>query len=171
MTPYLATAYQKMSWKPLERVAFGLIYGAIMVLSLLMAAGESTEAKVKTAMILFGSMLSVALARGFAELVAHGIETGERIMTARALCAAWHNSHPILVVAVFPTLLFLAAAFGLCSAHAATMLSQVYCVAILVLFGARVGWVISRGLWLTITGALFAGGIGSALAVLRYLLH
>ncbi|MEL6237875.1 MAG: hypothetical protein AAFQ90_04690 [Pseudomonadota bacterium] len=58
-----------LEWRPLERVAFGLIYGAILVLSLLMAAGESTRMTAKTAVVLFGSVLAVALAKGFAHQV------------------------------------------------------------------------------------------------------
>lgn len=160
-----------LDWLPVERVAFGLIYGAILVLSLLMAAGENTDMKVKTALVLFGSVLAVTLARGFAELVAHAIETGERMLTRRALCSAWNGSHPTLAVVVLPTALFLAAGLGLCSAGLATVLSQAYCIAILVLFGARVGWVICHGPWLSIAGAFFAGGIGSALAAMKYVLH
>ncbi|GMN02887.1 hypothetical protein [Erythrobacter sp. MTPC3] len=160
-----------LEWRPLERVAFGLIYGAILVLSLLMAAGESTDMTFKTALVLFGSVLAVALAKGFAELVAHAIETGERMLTKRALCSAWNGSHPTLAVVVLPTALFLAAGLGLCSSGIATVLSQAYCLAILVLFGARVGWVIGHGPWLSISGALFAGGIGSALAAMKYVLH
>ncbi|MEL6540077.1 MAG: hypothetical protein AAFQ34_01590 [Pseudomonadota bacterium] len=160
-----------LEWRPLERVAFGLIYGAILVLSMLMAAGESTDMTFKTALVLFGSVLAVALAKGFAELVAHAIETGERMLTKRALCSAWNGSHPTLAVVVLPTALFLAAGLGLCSSGLATVLSQAYCLAILVLFGARVGWVIGHGPWLSIAGALFAGGIGSALAAMKYVLH
>ncbi|MEL6708813.1 MAG: hypothetical protein AAFP79_11065 [Pseudomonadota bacterium] len=160
-----------LEWRPLERVAFGLIYGAILVLSMLMAAGESTDMTFKTALVLFGSVLAVALAKGFAELVAHAIESGERMLTKRALCSAWNGSHPTLAVVVLPTALFLAAGLGLCSSGLATVLSQAYCLAILVLFGARVGWVIGHGPWLSIAGALFAGGIGSALAAMKYVLH
>lgn len=163
--------HPNLTWRQLERVAFGLIYGSILVLSLLMAAGESTRMKLNTALVLFGSVLAVVLAKGFAELVAHAIETGERMLTKRALCAAWNGSYPMLAVVLPPTALFLGAGLGLCSAVLATILAQAYCIAILVLFGARVGWVIGHGPWLSIAGALFTGGIGSALAAMKYMLH
>lgn len=42
---------------------------------------------------------------------------------------------------------------------------------ILVLLGARVGWVIGHSWWLPIGGAVFAGGVGTGLAVLKYAIH
>ena len=119
-------------WQPLERAAFGLIYGAIMVLSLLMALGEALEAPFEPALVLFGSVLAVTLAKAFSELLSHGIETGERILTAEAFRTAWSHSHPTLTVANVPTLLFVAAGLGWLSLETATTLSQALCIAILV---------------------------------------
>ncbi|SFQ65436.1 hypothetical protein SAMN05421853_11656 [Roseivivax halotolerans] len=158
-------------WKPLEKAAFGLIYGAIMVLSLIMALGDTPDAPFEPAMVLFGSVLAVTLAKAFSELLSHGIETGERILSRRALLTAWQHSHPTLLVANVPTALFLAVGLGWLTTDAATALSQVFCVAILVMLGARFGWVVSRGAWLPVAGALFAGGVGSALALLKYAIH
>ena len=87
------------SWPPVERAAFGLMYGAILVLSLLLALGETHEAPFKPALVLFGSVLAASLAKAFAEFLSHGIETGERILTRKALKRAWTHSHPTLTVA------------------------------------------------------------------------
>jgi len=158
-------------WQPLERAAFGLIYGAIMVLSLLMALGEAPEAPFEPALVLFGSVLAVTLAKAFSELLSHGIETGERILTAKAFGTAWSHSHPTLTVANVPTVLFVAAGLGWLSMETATSLSQGFCIAILVALGARVGWVIGHNGWLSLSGAVFAGGVGSALALLKHAIH
>ena len=158
-------------WKPLEKIAFGLLYGAIMVLSLLMAMDETREAPFEPAFILFGSVLAVTLAKAFSELLSHAMETGERILTTKAFHTAWQHSHPTLTVANVPTALFLAAGFGWLTLETATTLSQVFCIAILVVLGARVGWVIGHSWWLSIGGALFAGSIGVALALLKYAIH
>lgn len=158
-------------WQPVERAAFGLIYGAILVLSLLLAFGESREAPFEPALVLFGSVLAVTLAKAFAELLSHGIETGERILTRKAFNKAWSRSHPTLTVANVPTALCVAAGLGWLSMDLATSLSQAFCVVVLILLGARVGWAIKQSWWLPIGGALFAGGIGSALAVLKYAMH
>lgn len=158
-------------WRPVEKAAFGLIYGAIMVLSLLMALGDTPVTPFEPALVLFGSVLAVTLAKAFSELLSHGMETGERILTSTALRTAWRHSHPTLTVANLPTVLFIAAGLGWLSMDAATTLSQVFCVLILIVLGARVGWVIDHSWWLPIGGALFAGGVGSGLAILKYAIH
>lgn len=160
-----------IGWQPVERAAFGLIYGAIIVLSLLMALGETPEAPFEPAVVLFGSVLAVTLAKAFSELLSHGMETGERILTRKAFGTAWSHSHPTLLVANVPTLLFVFVGLGWLGLDLAMTLSQGFCVIILVLLGARVGWVIGHDWWLPIGGGLFAGAVGSALAVLKYAIH
>lgn len=161
----------RFGWQPVERAAFGLIYGAIMVLSLLLALGDTPEAPFEPALVLFGSVLAVTLAKAFSELLSHGIETGERILTRKAFLTAWQHSHPTLTVANMPTVLFLAAGLGWLTMDLATSLSQAFCVVILIGLGARVGWVINHSWWLPLGGALFAGSVGFALAVLKHAIH
>ncbi len=158
----------RLNWASLEREAFGLIYGAIIVLSLLMALAPQPVAPFKPAAVLFGSVLAMTLARALAALIAHSIETGERMLRLSAMRAAWRGSHPILFVAHLPTALFIASGLGWLSLATAMFVSQLFCVLILVIFGARVGWVISHGPLLPVLGALFAGGLGCALALLKY---
>lgn len=160
-----------LRWQPVEKAAFGLIYGAILVLSLLMAFGDTPKAPFEPALVLFGSVLAVTLAKAFSELLSHGIETGERILTRKAFLTAWRHSHPTLTVANVPTVLFVAAGLGWLSMETATTLAQAFCVAILTELGARVGWVINHSWWPPIGGAVFAGGLGSALAALKYASH
>jgi len=157
-----------LRWAILEREAFGLIYGAIIVLSLLMALSPQPVAPFKPAAVLFGSVLAMTLARALAALIAHSIETGERMLRVSALREAWRGSHPILFVAHLPTALFITSGLGWLPLQTAMLVSQLFCILILVIFGARVGWVISHGPWLPVLGALFAGGLGSALALLKY---
>jgi hypothetical protein len=61
MMPLIAVAQNR--WTALERGAFGLIYGAIMVLSLLIALDNQVRSPVAMAIILFGSILAISLAR------------------------------------------------------------------------------------------------------------
>lgn len=158
-------------WQPIEKVAFGLIYGAIVVLSLLMALDHQAESPFNMAIVLFGSVLAITLAKMFAELLSHAIETGERILTPQAFRTAWRNVHPTLSVANLPAVLFLAAGMNWVPVHIVVIVSQVFCILILLVLGARVGWVISHGPWLSIGGAICAGGVGFALAAMKYALH
>ncbi|MEO1700550.1 MAG: hypothetical protein AAFR71_00735 [Pseudomonadota bacterium] len=159
------------AWGPVHRASFGLIYGSILVLSLLMAMDEVHDGPFAAALVLFGSVLAVTLAKIFAEVLSHSMETGERILTVKAFGAAWSHSHSTLLVANVPTALFFAAGLGWLSSETATTASQIFCVIILIALGARVGWVIRHSWWLPVGGALFAGAIGFALALLKYAIH
>lgn len=158
-------------WELIDQAAVGLIYGSVLVLSLLLALEEKAAAPFRPALVLFGSVLAVTLARAFAELLAGALQTRQRILTRAALTAAWHRSHPTLSVANVPTLAILAAGLDLVDFSLAVAVSQLYCVAVLGVLGARVGLAISPNSWLPLGGAAFAGGIGSALAVLKYAIH
>ncbi|MDQ2091652.1 hypothetical protein [Marimonas arenosa] len=164
------TSQETQGWKRLDKAAFGIIYGAIMVLSILMAAGDHPESPVKTAVVLFGSVLAITLAKAFAELLAHALDSGERV-TRHAWRAAWHHSSPTLAVANLPTLFFLAAGFGWMGVELAALLSQGVCVALLAVLGARVGWVIDGRVTPAVLGGLFAGGIGLVLALMKVAIH
>ena len=163
--------YPHLAWGPVHRASFGLIYGSILVLSLLMAMDEVGQAPFEAATVLFGSVLAVTLAKIFAEILSHSMETGERILTVKAFGTAWSHSHSTLLVANVPTAFFVAAGLGWLSVETATGLAQFFCVSVLVVLGARVGWVINHSWWLPIGGALFAGSVGFALALMKYAIH
>lgn len=160
-----------LAWGPVHRASFGLIYGAILVLSLLMAMDEARDGPFEAALVLFGSVLAVTLAKIFAEVLSHSMETGERILTAKAFGAAWHHSHSTLLVANVPTAIFCIAGLGWLDVENATAIAQLFCIFVLVVLGARVGWVINHSWWLSIAGALFAGSVGFGLAAMKYAIH
>lgn len=159
------------AWGPVHRASSGLIYGSVLVLSLLMAMDEMRDRSSKPAIVLFGSVLAVTLAKVFAEVLAHAMETRERILTRKAFLSAWRQNHTPLIVAAASTLFFVLAALGWFSIETATGLAQLFCVVVLVVLGARVGWVIDPGWRLSITGALFAGSVGVGLAAMKYAIH
>ena len=156
---------------PVQRASFGLIYGSILVLSLLMAMDEAHDGPFEAAIVLFGLVLAVTRTKIFAEVLSHAMETGERILTCKAFEAAWQHSHSTLTVANVPTAIVIAAGLGMLSAGTATTVAQVFCVFVLVVLGARVGWVINHSPWLPIAGALFAGSVGVGLAAMKYAIH
>lgn len=158
-------------WRPLEQAALGLVNGAIMVLSLLLASGAQPLAPFHSAIVLFGSVTAMTLARVLAELVAHSIATGEPMLTRASVSTAWKLCYPMLGVVMVPVLLLSAAGFDWLRPSRAIILSQGFCVGILVVLGARVGWVISKDPWHPLIGAAGAGSIGVALAALHYAVH
>ncbi len=74
-------------------------------------------------------------------------------------------------MANLPTLLFISAAAGWLALDHAVLLSHAFCVALLVVLGARAGWVIDRRVLPAALGGLFAGGVGIALSLLKLLIH
>ncbi|AQR63462.1 hypothetical protein BZG35_09685 [Brevundimonas sp. LM2] len=155
-------------WRLVQGATFGLVYGAILVLSILMALDVQSANAFRPAVVLFGSVLAMTLARTLAALLANGFDSGQPVMTALALGAAWRDSRPILAVANVPTGLFLLAGLGWITAEAALHLSQLFCILVLALLGARVGWVISGGVLHPLVGAISAGAIGGSLALMKH---
>lgn len=160
-----------IAWKGLEKASFGLIYGAIMVLSVLMALEFQPNAPFRPAFILFGSVLAMTCARALAVLLAHAIETGERVLTVTAIYAAWSGGQSMISVANVPTALFVAVGLGWLPATVAFLISQAFCVFLLMILGARVGWIVSRDRWHPVIGAVSVGSLGFALATLKYAIH
>ena len=157
-------------WGRIDHAAFGIVYGAIMVLAILMAVGAHPGEPFETAAVLFGSVLAITLAKAFAELLGEALGSHRR-MADGEWRAAWRHSYPTLAVANLPTLLFILAGLGWIDAHLALTASQVYAAAVLALIGARAGWVQDHRVMPAVLGAIFAGGVGTLLAVLKYEIH
>lgn len=164
------TTHDAVGWRRIDKAAFGIIYGAVMVLSILLAQAGHPAPPLETAIVLFGSVLAITLAKAFAEFLGNALDTRER-MTRHTWRAAWHHSVSTLAVANVPTALFLAAWQGWLRPDLALVLAQVFCVGLLAVLGARAGWVLDRRIFSAILGALFAGGIGVLLSVMKYFIH
>ena len=120
--------------------------------------------------MLFGSVLAIVMAKAFAEFLAHALETRERL-TGAAYRRAWAHSRASLVAANLPALAFVAAHFGWVTGDLAMLFAQAYCIGLLFLLGARVGWVIDGTALAATLGAGFAGGVGTVLALVKHLIH
>jgi hypothetical protein len=161
---------EKLGWQRLDKAAFGIIYGTIIVLSILLAQGNHPTTPLETAAVLFGSVLAITLAKAFAEFLGHALEA-KQPMTRHSWRTAWRHSTPTLAVANLPTALFLAAWLGWIRTQTALVSSQVLCVALLAALGARAGWVLDHRVLPAVLGALFVGGIGLFLSVVKYVIH
>jgi hypothetical protein len=157
-------------WRHLDEAASGLVYGAIVVLAVLMATKAHLPEPLEAAAIVFGSTLAISLAKAFSLLLSQALETGERI-TRHSWREVWLHASPTLAVANLPTLLFVAASFGWLTAAQAVAWSQGLCVVIMLVIGARVGWVLDRRAGSALLGGVFAGGVGLGLALMKYVIH
>jgi hypothetical protein len=70
-----------------------------------------------------------------------------------------------------PTFLFLASGLRWLEPAQALFISQLFCITLLGLIGARVGWVLDKKLMPSALGAMFTSGIGFMLAGLKYIIH
>jgi hypothetical protein len=164
------SAGTESGWARLDHAAVGIVYGSILVLSVLMAVGDHAEVPLETAVVLFGSTLAVALAKAFSELLSRALDTRER-MTREAWWRAWAHSRPTLVTANLSTAMFILAGLGAITTERAVTVSQIICVGFLIVLGARVGWVLERTVVSAVLGAVFVGGVGLMLAVLKHVIH
>jgi hypothetical protein len=157
-------------WSRVDASSFGMIYGSVTVLGLLMAMEAHPERPLVSAVVLFGTVMAISIAKAFADVMSGAIETGQPISRG-ALRLSWHHARDSLVAANLPTLFFLGSALEFWSPSSAVKLSQLYCTLLLMLVGVRVGWRVDGGLPSAFMGALFAGGVGVALALLKFAIH
>lgn len=157
-------------WQRFDHAAFGLVYGAITVLSILLAVGDHASEALRTAFVLFGSVFVITVAKAFAELLSHALSAGKR-QSNGSWAMAWRHSRSTLAVANLPTLFFLVAAAGWISTNSAVLLSQIVCIALLVVVGGRVGWVLDEKPIAIVLGGVFAGALGTGLAVVKFVIH
>jgi hypothetical protein len=160
----------KGAWHRLDAAAFGLLYGTIASLSVLMTMEAHPDHPLRMALALFGSVLAITLAKAFAEVMAGGLNSMHEAGPV-SFVAAWRHARPTLVAANGPTLLLAAAGIGLLPSELAITLAQVFGIAVLAILGGRVGWVARGTLRAVVLAGLFTGAIGLALSVMKYLLH
>ncbi|MEL6837830.1 MAG: hypothetical protein AAFP85_00975 [Pseudomonadota bacterium] len=153
-----------------DNAAFGVIYGTITVLSLLMALHQPIESPLRTAMILFGAVLAVALAKAYAEVCEHMLASG-RPATLSDLRSAWQHSRTVLLAANGPALCLVLAALNVLSVDGALLAAQVIAIAAMVYFGARIGWRVRGTRLSVIVGAGLTALIGLIISSMKYLAH
>lgn len=157
-------------WARVDASAFGMIYGSVTALGLLMAMEAHPDSPLMAAIVLFGTVLAISMAKAFADIMSTAIDAGQRI-SRKQLAESWHHSRDTLVAANLPTHFFLASVFELWPVTTAVSLSQIYCIVLLMLVGARVGWRADGRVLSGVLGAVVAGAVGVALAVMKFVIH
>lgn len=159
-----------MKSRQVDQAAFGVVYGSITVLALLMATHPPIENAGGHAAILFGSVFAVALAKAFAEICERMLQTGSPA-TWHDVREVWQHSQTVLLAANGPTLAFVLAAIGAIRTDVALPLAQTLALSLLAYFGARIGWRISGRTREVIIGAGITCGIGALVSLLKLLVH
>ncbi|MEM9429940.1 MAG: hypothetical protein AAGA32_10635 [Pseudomonadota bacterium] len=153
-----------------DEAAFGVVYGTITVMGLLLAMDPDHVEPLRAAGYLFVSVLAVAMAKAFAELCETALKTGQNADPAD-IASAWRHSRTTLFAANGPTAALLLAAAGLIEGATAHALAQLLAIALLCVFGIRIGRALDGTLKASVIGAAVCGGIGLAIAVLKNAIH
>lgn len=153
-----------------DAAAFGVVYGSITVMALLMSMHRPVEDAGRTALVLFGSVFAVATAKSYAELCEQMLRSG-KAAGIEDFRDVWAHSRTVLLAANGPALAFGLAAFGVYSADTAHLIAQVLAFALLVFYGARIGWRASASILSAFAGAAVTGGLGLLVSALKYLAH
>jgi len=153
-----------------DEAAFGVIYGTITVLSLLMATHQPIEDPLRTALVLFGAVLAVALAKAYAEICERMLAEA-RAANASDFASAWRHSRTVLLAANAPAACLLIAAMGVWSVDGGFVLAQVTAIGSLVYFGGRIGWRIRQSVLSMLAGAGVTATIGVVISATKYLAH
>ncbi len=154
----------------IDEAAFGVVYGSVAVMAFLMAKHPPVEDPGRVALLLFGSVFAVAVAKAYAEICERMLKSGSPATWADAR-AVWGHSRTVLLAANGPTLAFALAALGLYSADTALILAQIVAIGLLSWFGGRIGWRIRGTVSGLVFGAVLTGGLGLLVSLLKVLAH
>lgn len=154
----------------IEHNAFGVIYGSVTVMALLMATGHGNDSPIETAVVLFGSIFAIVLAESFAKISSDAVQKRQSFGWTE-IRQGWHHSRPTLIAANIPTLLIAASATGIYDYHTGVILAQIAAISLLAVYGYSIGWVIYGRVMPGLLHGAFTSGIGLCLALIKFVLH
>lgn len=165
MTPNGLTAANR-----LDEAGFGVVYGSISVMAVIMSLHTPLGEPGRIALMLFATVLAVVLAKAFAENCQTMLTTG-RAAGPADYAASWQHSRTALLAANAPAAAFLLAAFGVYSTQTALLVAQWSALLVLAFFGGRIGWRVRGTVFAMLVGAAVTGGLGLLLSAFKYLVH
>jgi hypothetical protein len=146
------------------------IYGAILVLALLLALQEHPPGPFRAALLVSGTVLAVLAAEVYAEVLGMEFDLG-RTATREEFRHELRKFGPITLSAEVPVLVLVLSGFGLFSEHLAFQLAIWLTVALIAAEGFLARRLAGRSLFASLRSACVLGGIGIALAVFKQLAH
>jgi hypothetical protein len=147
------------------------VYGLIIVMAVLEAMElHPPAAGWEGAELLLGTVLAVALAEVYADLIAGTLVHNKR-PSGTTLGLTMREAGPLLIGAPLPVIVLVLSALGLVEIHRAIDLAQIIAYTTLLIYGWRAAWQLdSRVAPRVITGLTFAG-IGFLLVALKAAFH
>lgn len=170
MMPNGPTPVASRAASAIDEAAFGVVYGSISVMAVLMALHPPVENTGRVGLVLLATVVTVALAKAFAELCEQMLATGQDLSLADVK-KSWRHSRTVLLAANAPAATFFLAWLGLYSAQLALVLAQALALALLVYFGGHIGWRVRRTVGGVLAGAAVTGALGLLLSGLKLLAH
>ena len=154
----------------IDEAAFGVVHGSITVMAFLMAMHRPIEDPGKQALLLFGTVAAVAVAKAYAEICERALKSGKPADWAD-IHAAWTHSQTVLLAANGPAVAFAMAWAEAFDAATAFAIAQILVLGVLIYFGARIGWRVGRTVPSVLVGAGITGGLGLAISLMKYAIH
>ncbi|MGH8939008.1 MAG: hypothetical protein ACRDV2_06625, partial [Actinomycetes bacterium] len=146
------------------------VYGAIVVLAMLLALEEHPPGPLQAALVVAGTVLAVLVAEAYAELL--GLEVGLGRPASRAERRAKLRDLGVMTIAAEgPVLVFVLAGLGLIDEDRAFRLAVWITIGMLFLEGFLARRMAGRSLPESLRSACAVGGIGIALAVFKHFAH
>lgn len=146
------------------------VYGAILVLALLLALQQHPPGPWNAAVLVGGTLLAVLAAETYADILGMEVDQG-RPATREERQAKWRELGVVMVAAEGPVLVFVLAGLGVLDEDLAFRLAVWITIGVLFTEGFLARWLAGRSLLASLTSACVVGGIGVGLAVLKHLAH
>jgi hypothetical protein len=146
------------------------VYGAIVVLALLLALEQHPPGPVQAALLVAGTVLAVLVAETYAELLGLEVSLGRPVSRAERRDKL-RDLGVMTVAAEGPVLVFLLAGLGLIDEARAFRLAVWITIGMLFLEGFLARRMAGRSLSASLRSACAVGGIGVALAVFKHFAH
>jgi hypothetical protein len=146
------------------------VYGAILVLALLLALQQHPPGPFHAAILVAGTILAVLAAEAYADLLGAEVDVGrppsraERREKIRELAV-------VTGAAEGPVLMLVLAGLGLIDTELAFRLAVGITIGLLFLVGFLARWLAGRSLAASLQSSFLIGGLGVALAVLKHFAH
>lgn len=146
------------------------VYGAILVLALLLALQQHPPGPFHAALLVAGTILAVLAAETYADLLGVEVDMG-RPPTRDQRREKLRELAVVTGAAEGPVLVLVLAGLGLMDKQLAFQVAVWITIGLLFLAGFLARWLSGRSFWASLQSSCAVGGLGIALAIFKQLAH